>query len=329
MATLSTLSITLADWAKRQDPNEKTARIVEILNQSNEILADMMWLEGNLPTGHRTTIRTGLPSATWRRLNYGVPKAKSTTVQVTDACGMLEVYSENDKDLVELNGDAAAFRMSEDVAFIEGISQQVATAIFYESQTTSPERITGLSPRYNSLSAGNATNIIDALGSGSDNTSMWLVVWGDRTVHGIYPKASKVGLSSTDKGVQTVLDSNTPQGQYEAYRTHYQWKCGMSLRDWRYVVRVCNIDVSDLAGATPANLINYLIRAIHKIPNLKSGKAAIYANRAIMTWLDIQALNKTNVWLGRTEFDGAEVTSFRGIPLRTVDAILNTEARIT
>ena len=89
--------------------------------------------------------------------------------------------------------------------------------------------------------------------------------------------------------------------------------CGFSLRDWRYVVRIANIDVSDLAGATPVNLINLLIRAAHKVPNIRMGRPAIYCNRAIATWLDIQALNKANVNLRYAEVFGEEVLTFRKI----------------
>ena len=327
MPAIGNNSLTLADHAKRQDANGKVAKIVEILGQTNEILTDMLWLEGNLATGHRTTVRAGLPSATWRLLNYGVPKGKSTTAQVTDACGMLEIYSEIDCALANLNGNTAEFRLSEDRAFLEGMNQQMATTLFYGNQATNPERITGLAPRYNSLSAGNGVNVIDAGGVGTDNTSIWLVVWGDQSCHGIFPKGSKAGLSHTDRGQQTVLGADG--NQFEAYRTHFKWDSGLSLRDWRYVVRIANIDVSDLSGATPANLINLLIRAVHKLPNTRMGRPAIYCNRAVATWLDIQALNKTNVNLRYAEVFGEEVLTFRKIPVRICDAIVNNESRVT
>jgi hypothetical protein len=327
MATIGANQLTLADHAKRLDPEGKVAKIVELLGQSNEILTDMQWIEGNLPTGHRTTVRTGLPTATWRMLNYGVPKAKSTTAQVDDTCGMLEVYSEIDKSLADLNGNTAEFRMSEDRAFLEGINQQMATTLFYGSQALNPERFTGLEPRYNSTAAGNGTNVIKAGGAGSDNTSIWLVYWGPNTCHGIYPKGSKAGIQHNDKGQQTILDA--AGNQYEGYRTHYKWDCGFSLRDWRYAVRICNIDVSDLATGSPAGLINLMIRATHKIPNMGMGTPAFYCNRAVATWLDIQQLDKTNVALNYSDVQGSPAVSFRRIPIRTCDAILNTESTVT
>jgi hypothetical protein len=328
MAAIGSLALTLSDWAKRVDPDGKTAKIVEILSQTNHILEDMLWVEGNLPTGHRTTIRTGLPQATWRKLNYGVPKGKSTSVQAQEVTGMLEVYSEVDKSLADLNGNSAEFRLSEDKAFIEGMNQQLASAFIYESETANPERITGLAPRFSSLSANNAANIIDAGGTGSDNTSIWLVVWSDMTCHGIFPKGSKAGLQQKDLGEQTVFDDNTPPGMFQAYRTHYKWDPGLTVRDWRYVVRICNVDVSDLAGETPVSLINLLIRAVNKIPNIEVGKPAIYCNRAVKTWLEIQVLDKGNLALKWEDWAGKPVLTFRGIPIRTVDAILNNEARV-
>src|SRR5574343_52982 len=119
MAALSTGALTLADWAKRLDPDGKVPMIVELLEQTNDILTDMRWIEGNLPTGHRTTVRTGLPAVAWRLLNQGITPSKSTTAQIDEQCGMLEEWSEVDKHLALLNGNTAAFRLSEGLAFIE------------------------------------------------------------------------------------------------------------------------------------------------------------------------------------------------------------------
>lgn len=224
MATLPTQHPTLADLAKRLDPDGKVDQIVEILNQTNEILDQMVWIEGNLPTGHRSTIRTGLPQPTWRKLYGGVQPSRSTTVQVTDNTGMLEAYAEVDKALADLNANSAEFRLSEDRAHIEGMNQEFAQTLFYGNEGTEPEAFTGFAPRFNSLSAENGDNILDGGGEESDNTSIWLVVWGQNTVHGIYPKGSTAGLQSDDKGQVTIEDVDGSGGRMEAYRTHYLWK---------------------------------------------------------------------------------------------------------
>ena len=282
MAVLSTTNPTLADVAKRYDADGKIDTIVELLSETNEVLEDMTFLEGNLPTGHKTTVRSGLPSSTWRKLNYGVQPSKSTTVQITDTAGMLEAYAEVDKALADLNGNTASFR---------------------------------------------GDNIIVGGGSGSDNTSIWLVCWGPNTCHGIYPKGSQAGLKHADLGEVTLEDAAS--GKYQGYRTHYKWDIGMSLRDWRYVVRIPNIDVSNLnkdASSSSAALVDLMVQAVEKLPNVNLGRCVFYGNRTISSILRRQITNTSNVRLSMDEVAGKRVMSFDGIPFRRNDAILNTEA---
>ena len=230
MGVIANTAITLADWAKRQDPDNKQARIVEMLSQTNEVLDDMLWMEGNLPTGHRTTARTGLPSGTWRALNGGIAKGKSTTAQIDETCAMLENLGVVDEALANLNGNTAAFRLSENSAFIEGMNQDMASGLFYNNDALAPQQFLGLSPRYSDSTAKNGQNIIKMGGTGSDNTSIWLVLWGDQTIAGIYPKGSKAGLEHNDMGVELVDDGTGKV--FRAFRDHYKWLCGIALRDF-------------------------------------------------------------------------------------------------
>ena len=347
MALLGGTALTYADWAKRVDEDGKIATIINLLSQTNEILDDCLVVEGNLATGHKTTVRTGIPSATWRLLNYGVNKTKSTTAQVIDSCGMLECYSEIDKDLADLNGNTAEFRLSEDLAFLEGMNQQMAQTLFYGNTTVNPERFMGIAPRYNTVTLANAqtaANVIDAGGTGSTNTSIWVVCWGPNTMHGIFPKGKISGLQHRDLGEWPLTDVNG--NLYQGYRTHFKWDIGLTVRDWRYAVRIANIDVTTLSGGSAPNLINALIRAVHRLPTapvqvsteqktdapdggqMSMGKLAIYCNRTIRTYLDIQAVNKSNVLLQLDQWQGKAVTTFRGIPIRTCDQLLSTEARV-
>jgi hypothetical protein len=287
------------------------AAIAELLDQTNEILMDAVMIEGNLPTGHRTTVRADIPTATWRRLNYGVKPTKSHTAQVTDTIGMLETYAEIDKDLANLNGNTAEFRLSEDQPHLEGLNQQMAS--------TNTLTVSGTKPAANNY----GEHVIDAAGTGSDLTSIWLIVWGPNTIHKIYPKGSKAGLLHEDLGEQTLFDDDG--GRFQGYRTHYQWKCGLCVRDWRYVVRIANQET------TPAATLDYklLIKAINLIPNVGLGRAAFYMNRAVKTQLDIAAAEKSNAHLTIDTVFGRPQTSFWGIPCRQTDAILRTESQIT
>ena len=343
MATLSTSNLTLADWAKRTDPEGRVPVIAELLSQSNEILEDCVFKEGNLPTGERVVIRTGLPTVYWRALNQGIPNSKSTTAQVDEACGILEARSEVDKDLALLNGNTAQFRLSEDTAFLEAMNQTMATTLFYGNPATDPKQFLGLAPRYSDIGAGspnNSQNIISAGGSdATSNTSVYLVVWGDNTVYCPFPKGSTAGLMHEDLGEQTVYNSDGTRLQ--AYATRYQWKNGLVVKDWRYVIRICNIDTDDLiaqsttqAPAAATALIKLMSRAIYRIPNYGMGRAAFYMNRTVHSGLAIAALDKSQYVLkvndGLSQFGQPySWLSFQGVPLRRVDAIVNTEAVVS
>lgn len=338
MATLGATALTLVDWAKRIDPdtNSVTTVIAELLSQTNRILDDMLWLEGNLPTGHRLTMRTGLPDVEFRKLNAGISSSKSTTAQVDEATGMLEALGVVDKELAELNGNTAQFRLSENMAFMESMSQTFAQKCIYGDHTSDPAEFLGLAPRYSTISgATNGQNILDAGGTGSDNTSVWLVAWSQKGVHGIFPKGSKAGLQhDPGSGLEWAFDSNNKR--YKAYIDHYQWKGGIALPDWRYVVRIANIDVSNLINeSSAADLIKLMSRAMDRIPTFDGASPVFYVNRTVFSMLKIQALEKSSSALGfreaLTQMGGGKQRelTFLDIPVRLVDQLLSTEAQIT
>lgn len=349
MGQLTSAWPTLADVARRLDPNGRIARMAEILNQYNEILDDIPWIEGNLPTGHKTTLRAQIPSATWRLLNQGIVPIKSQANQVTEGCGMLEAYSEIDYALAQLNGNTPEWRASEDSAVMEGMNQSLAQALFYGDTSINPERFVGFAPRYYTYSpsatqtSGPQYNVISATSSQTTTTnlgctSIWLIGWGEDSVHGIFPKGSKAGLTMEDLGKQTLLDTQSPQGRYEGYRTHFKWDCGLCVRDWRYVVRTCNIDVASLATTsdssdTSANILKYMSLMIDKIPPSGRSRLVFYMNQSTRAMLRVKMLTKSNTWLEISDWvQGRQLPRpsllFQGIPVRRVDQILLTEPRI-
>lgn len=339
MGVLSATNLTLLDWARRVDPNGKIATVAEVLNKYNEILDDMVWKEGNLPTGHKTTLRGSVPAGTWRLLNVGIQPQKSTTKQITETCGMLENYSEVDKDLAMLNGNTDDFRFSEDLAVIEGMNQSLATAIIYGDTSVNPEQFVGLMPRYYGLStAVTSANVIGAGGTtASNNTSIYLIGWSDDTVHGIFPNGSKAGLQVQDLGEQTIYDAAL--GRYQALRTHFQFKAGICVRDWRYVVRICNIDITNLETATDgtdtsANIMKYMSMALDKLPPNGNVRPVFYMNQRVRAMLRAKLIAKSNLYLTLENMVGGSgitrpTLMFQGFPCRRVDAILNTEAVVT
>lgn len=333
MATIGNTYLNLADLYKQQDgKGQVVSDIIEILAQTNTILEDMMTVEANDGTKHLTTIRTGLPSGTWRRLYQGVQPSKSTNKQVHDTTGMLEAWSEVDSKLVDLSRNPGQFRLNESQAFLEGMANQMATTIFYGNTDTDPEQFMGLAPRFNSLSAENGSQIIDAGGTGADNTSVWFVTWGDRTCHGLFPSGTQAGLSRKDLGEETK--ENTDGSLYRVMREQFTWDIGLSVRDWRYMVRVANIDVSLMAAGSVA-LYDFMRNAYYQLQTRRvpNGRLAIYCNRDVLEALDALAHNQgasdNFTRLRPMEIEGKEVMTYRGIPIREVDALINTEAQIT
>ena len=336
MATISGNVVSLTDWVKRLDPDGKTATVIELLAQTNEVLMDMAWMEGNLPTGHRVTQRSGLPATAFRVLNKGTAPSKSTTVQIDEACGMLEAWSEIDKDLVELNGNAGAFRLSEARAFIESMNEKQVQTLFYGNSGLNPEQYTGLSPRYNSIAgATNGSQVLSGGAVANGNSSIWLVCWGEQQTYGIFPKGSKAGLQHDDLGLQVVENVAGIGGdRMLAYRERWQWKCGIAVKDWRFNVRIANVNIANLVNKAPtaANLFDLMIKALHRIPTngLKMTRPVFYMNRTVREMLDIQARDAVQLG-GQLKYevvDGQWITTFRGIPLRVVDQLIENEALV-
>lgn len=355
MATLPLVTgrNTLLDVAKSFGPDGKVATVAELLNQSNEMLPYMNFIEGNLPTGHKGVVRTSLPNVQLRSFYKGVKVSKSGRATIEDVCAMAEGRNEIDKDLADLNGNTSAYRLSEGLAFVESMNQKFAQQIVYGDTSVDPEGVLGLTPRYNSLSASvpSSKNIIDAGGSGSDNTSVWLVVFGENTVTGIYPKGSEAGLVQQDLGEIDAFDENNDR--YRAYAELWKWKFGLHVKDWRYAVRIANIDVSDLAGQsgtqaiTAATWLNKLmIKSLARIPSMGMGTPVFLASRTVKEMLSIGALDKSQNALSFTEavnqygnvapgsvagqgtgIQGGQL-KFMGVPVLTVDQILATEARV-
>ena len=329
MSVLSTIYPTLLDQAKREDPNGKIAKIVEILTLQNPMLEDMTMLEANGPVSHRTTIRSGLPTPTWKKLNYGIQPTKSRTVQVTDTLGHLSDLAEVDADLLELNGNSADFVLSEHVAHLEGMNEEAASTLIYGNESTDTSKFTGLAARYNSRTAENGGNIVNPLASltSTAGSSIWLIGWGPNTIHGIFPKGSKAGLATQDYGIVMSENQGGAGLRGRVHRTSYDWKLGLCVRDWRYAVRIPFVPASVVASAaTGLDFTMAMAAALHRIPALGLCRPVFYANRDTLTLIDQQGMSRSTLAFHTIlDAQGHPITTFRGVPLKRCDAITNAE----
>lgn len=339
----------LLDWARMTDPDGAIADIAWLLAQCNDVLKDMIFQEGNLPLGHKVSVSAGLPQGTWRGNNQGVPSSKPLFQQYQFSIGMLTDYSKVDKAEATLNGQTGKFRWTQDQSHIEGLSQQVASAMFYSNEAVNPNQFTGFSPYYNTLvtsTAQTAKNVISGGGVASANTSLWFVGWGDNTTFSVFPKGSQAGLVYADKGdIRELYDTNG--NGYEGYTSYFEWKIGLAVKNWQYNVRIANLDTTTagLLGTNPPDLNTMMIEAVYKIPSLNRRATgdivldspgdpvpginpAWYCNRTVRVALDQQAIRDKNVLISMKEYAGEPVTMWRDIPVRLCDSLVNTETQV-
>jgi hypothetical protein len=333
MATVANSNsyLTLLDHAKRLDPNGAYAPIIETLSQQNSIIKDAAFREGNLITGHRVTRRLALPSLKWRRLNEGIPSSKSKTGQVDETVGSVEGLSIVDTEEAELNGDPAAFRATEDVAFMASMQNEVETGMFYHSTKSAPEKFDGLATRLDATTNPFGSQILkmDASASGNDQASVWIVGWGPNTIFGIIPKGGGVGLQHKDLGVHMQDDGTGSGAKFPAYHTHWKWKLGLCVQDARYLVRIANIDTSNLLKTGHA-LIDAISTGIEQMQDTESCRPIIYCNRTIRTYLKLQAADRTSQsTLTFENVGGRAILNMEGIPIRRTDALLNNESVVS
>lgn len=342
MAGIGNTLLDLIDLEKSLNPDGSMADVIEMLREMNPMLMDAYMVECNNGTTHRHTIRTGLPTVTWGKLYQGIPQSKSTKAQVTDSTGFVEGLSTVDTRLLKLAGDkAAAMRLQEAEAYLESMAQELQQTMIYGNDTTAPEEFMGLAPRFNDTTAGNGSQIIDAGGVGADNTSIWMITWGPKAVHGLYPKGTKAGIDREDKGEQRTLDADG--NAYYVKEEMFTQHMGLAVADWRYVVRIANIDVSAMQ-ADPSNidgvggsLYDYMRKGYYahegRRTPMNQSRTVIYCNSDVLEALDAlgtnAGANDNYVRLGKKEVQGEEVLTYRQFMLRETDALLNTEAVVS
>jgi hypothetical protein len=328
MATLGNTVPTLLDVSKQFSEDGTPLPLAELLTQMNPMLDDVPWYEANSTTGHRISARAGLPEATWRKLNGGTKPSKSTFQDVTESFGMLTSLGTVDKKLAEMSTNIAQFRVNENAGHIEAINQKLAQCLFYGDTNVDPEKFVGLSPRFDSLSAKNGSQIIDASGTDTDLFSIWLVGWGPNSVFGVYPKGTQAGLVHKDYGEELIDDGSG--GKYPALRDWFEFDAGIAVKDWRNIVRIANIEVSALTkdASAGADLIDLMVQALEQLNNQDAVRPVFYMPRVARSFLRRQITNKDNVWLSMDEVAGRKTVAFDGVPVRRSDALLSTESQV-
>ncbi len=333
MPVIGTEAITLSDYSRQISSDGKLvnfSKMIDTITESNESLDDVLWLPCNNGARHITTRLTSKPTGSFRKLNKGIKKSKYTTEQVDAGCAMLEDFFEIDCALANLNGNSATWRFNAEKAFYSGMGETVTKTMFYGSGAKA-EEFPGITSQYNKLN-DKLYQVLDAGGQGSDNTSVYLVGWGSETVHGLYPNGSKAGIQIEDLGKLVVQDDDG--NEFMAYKTHFKWDCGLVVRSPRHVIRIANVDVSDLKTAgdstdTSCNLLKFMTIATALVPSLTDARFAWYGNNTVLGNLLVKIMDKASNQLTIGDYQNRQnVVKFMSIPVRRNDLLLNTETRV-
>lgn len=344
MATIASGVATLNDVLAEIAPDGSAADTAEVLTQHTEVLEDMCFMEGNLITGHRDSVRTVIPEPSFRAINAGVPNTKGAVTQIEETCALLEDFSQADRELAILSGNVNNFRLRQGRPHQIGFAHKMASTLFYGNAANDPKSYTGLAPRYNTLDENvslTAENVLDAGGTGTGLRSIWLVGWSEETITGLYPKGTMGGLQHEDvtNASGDTIDGVPPAavlqdgngGSYMGYRDHWIWRCGLMVKDWRYAVRIANIDIDSLTNdaSSGAKIQELMVEACERIEGKGGVKPAFYMPRTLRTRLRQQILNTKNTFLTLEQIAGKEITMFDGVPVRRTDALNVEETRVT
>lgn len=341
MAVLGGDNLTLLDWAKLRDPDGMMSKVAMMLTQRNEILLDQVYQEGNLPTGHQVTIETGLPDVYYKLIGANVRTSKATTAQVVETCSILEGWSEVDEDTAALNGDGAKLRVYQANRFLEAMNQKQALSMFYGS-AANPEEYVGLANRYAATTDGNGANILSAGGSAA-RTSVYLLGWGNESIYSVFPKGSKAGIEHKYHGLQVInsVDGSSNEVRRVVHSDQWKWKHGLVVQDWRYGVRIPNINTTELQALSGTQAVNaatsiiyLMLRAIDRLPHLNGLKPAFYANRTVVSMLRIMAMQQASSVLSiesSVNQFGTDIftVKLQGIPVRICDQLTNAESAVS
>lgn len=330
MAENIATAVPLLEILRRQAPDGHLAHITEINKKLTPFVANGLFLQSNMPDGHKGTIRTGYTEPSWRILNYGVPQTYSQTASVKETFGSLEDFNDIDEKVLEIyvKEGRPGYRFSEDSAHLEGFLRKLETFGFYGLKSQYPDAFNGLIYRYSASSTDEDTigyQVIKSTGASTDNMSAWLIAQGEHKIHWIYPQNGVAGFRTKDLGLISKTDANNRI--MNVWRTQFDWDAGLFVEDWKYAVRLANISVAALVGQTPPNLIDEFSKMIdrHKDP----GSATFYVTKEVRAALRNQIRDKTNIHLTLESITGKQPQlHFDGIPIEVSSMLIKNETAV-
>lgn len=326
---------TLLDLAKETDGVGRLLPIVEMMSETNSIIQDLPMIQCNSGLVHKAVVRTGIPEGTFRKVYGGVQPEKTERSAVTDTTCMLEAFSEVDEAVALRSANANLYRLREAKGFIEGLGQSMAKVLFYGDLKTHPEQIDGFAARYNKYGTDKhkaSWNVINGGGANSDNTSIWLINWGNDHVTGLYPTGARTKIGITHDPIGRRVKELSDGSNYMVLMDHFIAEFGLHIADWRRVCRIANIKTGNFGTNSAVDILSLMRKATYRIPgaptNQVSGKLCWYMNAEALEELERQYYAQTNMQLFLQNADGKPIATYRGIPIRLVEQLRNDEATV-
>ncbi|MFH0981874.1 MAG: hypothetical protein V2A79_10075 [Planctomycetota bacterium] len=321
------------ELAKRLDPKGDFLPIFEAMDQVLPEISRIPAVPCNKPLyQHIVNRRTSLPTGSWIKFGEGVASQASTTQVVTFNCALLKALSEVNADLIDSIGGSAKreqARRQEDMAFVQGLTEQVWSSLITGTTTSYPERFDGFQQYLTTLSQ---TMVID--GGNSGGTSIYVIDFDTDACFFIYPdgvERGQYGLvidTNADGGngkVWTTEKDDSTKGLL-VYRTLFQWYLGLVVRDELRIGRIANINAT-LGGPNTFDE-NDLIELLN-LGKFRRG-TTILCTKEIRTQMQVRLKDKNNVNFDVGQgLSGVPVLTFMGAPIFRCDAISTSEGPIT
>jgi hypothetical protein len=322
--------------------NQEIIDVAEVLNETNDMIADAHVQQANDITSHLVAKRSSLPVPTFTKVGAGWTPTSGTINQAREGIATLRSRYQAPQQVLDLQPNPAKARQQQERSHIEAMGQRMSRNIIGGNLASSPEEFDGFEARYTNLSsssdiasgAADASYVLDNGDSGaSDDTSIWFVQWGPGKTYLVYPRNSTGGgLKKEDKGLVLTNADNTAAAagitaQIWAFITEFSWEMGLVVEDARTVKRLANISSAPGTSETLDEDKIIQIRNNFQTP----GTISMYCNETVFTQLQILAKDKQNVFWTQDAPFGRPQMMFQDMPVRRMDkqSLTNSETSLT
>lgn len=258
----------------------------------------------------KTLVRSGLPTVGFRAANQGVDASKSIYYNKLVEAFCLNPRWYMDVVVADKHEDGAAAALSlEAGGQMQAALQAVAKQFYYGTGTGGDA-----AGHQGLVQLVDSSQVVDATGSTADTgSSAYMVKFGPRYCQWVYGNNGNFKLSDIDLRDYTDASSK----KYTAYFQELMAYVGLSVQDYRSIVRIKKLTADSGKGLTDALLAD----ALGKFPLSLGTPDAIFMSKRSWT-----QLKKSRTATNPTGTPAPYPVDYEGIPIVPTESILDTEA---